>query len=132
MVRPCLGPSSSMKKTDCQVPRSNLPSLMGRHSLDERRNDFRWDFALSSILSCWYVNLSVMRLFKVNSKSFKSPDSFSLTTMADVECLEKMEIIPLSTSISSLIFDVMSMISKFLFVFNFMAWFSIFFNSTLF
>ena len=42
--------------------------------------------------------------------SFKRPDSFSLTTIADVECFEKMDTIPSVMSIKSLIFAVMSII----------------------
>ena len=38
----------------------------------------------------------------MNSKSLKSPNSFSLTTIADVECFEKIDIIPCSISIKLL------------------------------
>ena len=48
-----LGPSNSTKNTDCHVPKSSFEFLIGRHSLDESKNDFRCDFALLSILSCW-------------------------------------------------------------------------------
>lgn len=51
IVLDCLGPSNSMKKTDCHVPKSNLPFLIGKHSDDESRNDFKWERALLSILS---------------------------------------------------------------------------------
>ena len=47
-----LGPSNSMKKTDCHVPKSSFEFLIGRHSLEESKNDFKCDFALLSILSC--------------------------------------------------------------------------------
>ena len=114
MVRFFLGPSSSIKNTDCQVPKSNPAFLMGKVSDDESKNDFKCDLALSSILSCRYEYLSVIKLSKVNSKSLSSPGSFSLTTMADVECYEKTVTMPSSTSINSLIFEVMSMISNFL------------------
>lgn len=63
--------------------------------------------------------LILYQILKHELKSLKRPLSFSLTTMAVVECLEKIEMIPLSMSIRSLILDVISIISKFLEVFNF-------------
>ena len=55
----------------------------------------------------------MIKLSNVNWTSFNKPASFSLTTMADVECLEKMDTIPSLMSINSLILEVMSIISKF-------------------
>ncbi len=36
-----LGPSNSMKNTDCHVPKSSFPFLTGNDSLEERRKDLR-------------------------------------------------------------------------------------------
>ena len=36
-VLPLLGPSNSMKKTDCQVPKSNFKFFIGNDSLDESK-----------------------------------------------------------------------------------------------
>ena len=47
-----LGPSNSTKNTDCHVPKSSFPFLIGKHSLEESKNDFKWDLALLSILLC--------------------------------------------------------------------------------
>ena len=112
-----LGPSSSMKNTDCQVPKSSFPLEIGIVSLEDNKNDFRWDLALLSIKSCCQEYLSETKSFNINSKSAKRPLSFSFTAIADVECFEKIFTIPSLISIFSLIFEVISMISKFLFEF---------------
>ena len=36
-----LGPSNSMKKTDCHVPKSSLEFFIGNDSLDDSKNDFK-------------------------------------------------------------------------------------------
>lgn len=37
----CLGPSNSIKNTDCQVPKFNLLLYIGTDSLEESKNDFK-------------------------------------------------------------------------------------------